>query len=79
MGNAWQDGYSAHVDLYLLIDGEQIGVSQVGPGWFILQDDRHLPPGSEGELVVAIDGSEKRQHVFLHHGASGRGIEVAYI
>jgi hypothetical protein len=78
MGTRWNDGYSAHVDMYLLIDGEQVGVAQVGPGWFILETDRAIPPETDAELVIAVDGRETRRHIFLPAGAIRQGTEVAY-
>jgi hypothetical protein len=78
MGTHWNDGYSAQVDMYLVIDGDRVGVAQVGPGWFILEDDRAIPPETDAELVIAIDGRETKRRIFLHEGAIRQGTEVAY-
>ena len=44
MGSHWSDGgYSAEVEIYLLVYGEMLRVAQAGAGSLILRDFRPLP------------------------------------
>jgi hypothetical protein len=79
MGIQWKDGYSAQVEIYLVVGDQKLDVAQVGPGWFILQEPNALPPETEAELVITVDGRETRRHVFIHDGALVDAKEVAYI
>jgi hypothetical protein len=80
MGNRWKDGYSASVELYLLVGGERFRVAQVGPKSFVLKDDDALiPPGTEGYLVIIVDGRKKSYPILLHQGTTAGCEKVAYL
>jgi hypothetical protein len=79
MGTTWTDGFSAHVDLFLLVDGERLDVAQVGPSSFIFSKPVELPPGTEGELVISVDGVETKSQVLLQHGSRAEIEPVAYL
>jgi hypothetical protein len=78
MGQHWLDGYSAHVEIHLLLDGKQIDIAQIGHGSFILRSPQSIPPGTEATLVIKIDGREEVEQVFLAEGATNRGEPVPF-
>ena len=70
MGQKWFDGYSAAVEIYLLIDGKRYDVAQIGAGSLILRDSHKIPPHTHAKLVIKIDGTEEAEYVFLGEGAN---------
>jgi hypothetical protein len=63
-------GYSAKVELQLLVNGQFLDVAQVGPTRCVLTQPIDLPPGTEGEFVLTVDGRDRRWHVLLVDGAA---------
>jgi len=57
-------GYSADVKIDLFVNGQRFSVGQCGRGLLIF-DQPVLLPGSEGELVLTIDGTPLRWSVLL--------------
>ena len=55
MGTFWKDGYSATVDIYLLVGGKKLSVAQVGPNYLRLQKLQELPLNTDAELVIHTD------------------------
>lgn len=60
-------GYSADVRMSLEIEGRHLAVAQVGPDFIILAGAGEMPP-STGDLVVVIDGNERRRTLALPDG-----------
>lgn len=66
MGQRWLDGYSAEVEIYLLVNGKRFDVAQIGNGSLILRprSDSSLNPRkarnqdrrSRGNRARAVDG-----------------------
>lgn len=65
MGQRWLDGYSADVEIYLLIDGRRYDVAQIGGGSLILRGNPEIPADTTATLVILIDGVEERQEIVL--------------
>jgi hypothetical protein len=63
------DRYSAEVTLSLLIDGQELQISQVGPDMFILRDQLNTTT-TNATLVITVDGNERRQEIVLPQGLS---------
>jgi hypothetical protein len=65
--------YSADVRMQLETALGTLSVAQTGPDFVILEKAMDLPPG-RAELVVRIDGSEKRRAIFFagRHSCIGR-------
>jgi hypothetical protein len=63
MGQQWLDGYSADVDVYLLIDDKRYDIAQIGGGSFILRGDHQIPAETQATLVIVVDGTEERQQI----------------
>jgi len=70
MGTSWETGYSSKVDIYLLVDGQRLGVAQVGPDTFFLSKPAEIPAGIQATIVIEVDGREDRHLVLLYEGAS---------
>jgi len=70
MGQRWLDGYSAHVEIYLLIDGKRHDVAQIGGGELILRNHVDIEPGTTATLVIVIDGNEERETIVLTAGSA---------
>jgi hypothetical protein len=69
-------GYSAHVEMQLLLPGgDSLPVAQSGPDFLILEQPATRPP-TPAELVVDVDGSVSRYPCFLTNGISGANVTV---
>ncbi len=77
MGTQWKDGYSAHVELTLVVDGERLPVAQVGPESIILRNARELEP-CFADLIVQIDDSVHNYRIVIYDGASQSNPIVKY-
>ncbi|REK06748.1 MAG: hypothetical protein DWQ37_22125 [Planctomycetota bacterium] len=78
MGQRWLDGYSADVEIYLLIDGKRFDVAQITDGSLILRDSYEIPAETAAELVLKIDGHEEREKIFLRSGSESREEPVPF-
>lgn len=66
-------GYSARVDLFLIVHGERIEVSQVGAGVLYFQEPVLLRE-DQATLIVDVDGNAARREITIvdHEAASKR-------
>ena len=64
MGILWKDGYSAHVEIYLIVGDEHLPVAQVGPNSLILRQPSELPAG-HAQIVIKVDDHEEVHDVIL--------------
>lgn len=78
MGQHWIDGYSAHVEIYLLIEGERYEVAQIGPGTLVLRGEGKIPPNTQAKLVIKIDGIEEEDTILICNGVETARQEVQY-
>jgi len=74
----WVDGYSAEIEIWLLVCGEQLQISKIGPERFVLRDKLAIPPATKAQLLVKIDDYEEIQDVLLSEGAAGDTTLVKY-
>jgi hypothetical protein len=65
----FQDTYSAEIRLELRVAGRTLRLAQIAPEFVILKEVVDLPP-SEAEIVMYVDGNERRWAVFLLDGLS---------
>jgi len=79
MGRSWVDGYSAEIEIWLLVCFEQFRISKIGPESFVLRDAIAIPPGTKAQLLMKIDDSEEIQDILLSEGASGTASPVMYV
>jgi hypothetical protein len=75
---AMSPGYSADVRLSLVVGDRSFDVGQVGPEDLVLREPVTLPP-CEGEIVITIDGSERRYPVSLIDGVKETRTLVRYV
>ena len=60
--------------MQLRVNGRTFSIGQLGPDFLILDDPSDHPP-AEGEVMVSIDGRERRWTVWLPEGVRvGRGV-----
>jgi hypothetical protein len=78
MGTSWAHGYSAHVELFLVVGGEKLRVAQVGPDSLILRDLRVIAPSTSAKLVINIDDHREEHDVVLFEGAAGTNEPVRF-
>jgi len=67
--------YSAELDIYLLVGCRRIEVESCFGNKCTLRTPFDIPP-SYAELVIVIDGEERRRPVFLKKGISQELVEV---
>lgn len=78
MGIHHENGYSAHVEGFFVIDGDRIRIAKSNDREFCVVEPRELPPGIEGDLLVIVDGSSHSRRVALPHGMQSGEQRVAY-
>jgi hypothetical protein len=68
---ALDTGYSATVVLTLVVNGQRLALSHVGPSGLIVRDEcEPIPPG-DAEIHIRVDDSRHRQRVYLPRGVPG--------
>jgi hypothetical protein len=70
-------GYSSHVEIHLILNGETLDVGQLGPEHCMLRQPREFPP-SPAEIVLIVDEEEIRLPVFLKEGGSATDRCIPY-
>ncbi len=63
------NGYSSTIRGWLVADGHRLALAQVGPDHCVVRRSVAIPP-IEAELVIEVDGDERRSRVFLQDGIS---------
>jgi hypothetical protein len=77
MGIHWENGgYSAEVEISLIVDGQEYPVAQIGPHSFILRTPQAVKLGY-AKIITCIDGRKTEKDVILH-AADPSESEVAY-
>lgn len=76
MGVEWQDGgYSAEVEIFLLVDGRKLPVSHVDDKTLILREEEVVPNGP-AQIIMRIDGRENTYDVTIE--ANDSASELTY-
>ena len=78
MGHRWQDGYSADVEIYLLVGDSRIEVAQVMGDSLVLRRHQTLPSETIATLVIVVDGQEDREQILLRTSQGSDSDLVAY-
>jgi hypothetical protein len=68
-GNQKIHCYSARVHMELHLNGSVLAISHLGPDFFILAKPINHPP-AQAEIVMSVDGRERRWWVELPAGVS---------
>lgn len=71
-------GHSARVDLRLLVGGQPLRVTQMGPDFILLAAPTNHPP-TDASLLMQVDGRERCWNVHLPHGISASTKRVAIV
>lgn len=74
-----QTEFSADVRLDLLVNGQTIPLSKVGPNYAVLSEAQDLPAGAPATLVMNVDGREHRWEVVLKEGGVPFDNQVTYV
>ena len=62
------EGYSASIDIRLRVSGGDYRVAQVGQSFLIMRDKITVPPETNAEVIITVDGQPFVHPVFLHEG-----------
>ena len=68
MGTFHNDGYSASIEAFLIIDGQQFKIAKTSRDTLTFAQPCELPPGSEGTLSITVDGCQSTRLVVLDDG-----------
>jgi hypothetical protein len=71
-------GYSANVEMYLVVQGQQLPLGQVGPAHCTLRQPAQFAP-TTGEIVIVVDGHETRVQAFFPDGASASDRRLSFV
>lgn len=63
-------GYSANVEGFFVLRGERIRLAKTNGVTFVLAQPCEFPPGTQGDLVVFVDGKKDSKLVELPSGVA---------
>ena len=72
-------GYSASIDLRLRVNGGEYRVAQVGESFLIMRDKITVPPETDAEVIITVDGEQFVHPVFLHEGIQPTAESVNFL
>jgi len=78
MGIRHQYGYSAEVEAFFVAAGARYRVAKTNGAAFSLAESCELPPRTEGDLLVIIDGSASSRRIVLPDGVEQEQTTVKY-
>ncbi|HZZ27009.1 MAG TPA: hypothetical protein VFE46_03300 [Pirellulales bacterium] len=79
MGIYHKDGYSAEVEGFFVVTKElRFRLAKSNGCTFVLAESCELPPGTEGDLLVIVDGKKDSRRVVLRKGVSIGQTTVEY-
>lgn len=80
MGIVREDGYSASVEGFLVIDeSTRLRLAKTNGFSLLLAEPCELPAGTEADLLIIIDGTSDSKRVVLPEGATADNPEVKYL
>lgn len=78
MGIQRENGYSATISAYFADGGVKYVLARTNGVTFDFTEPQELSPGTEGDLVVTLDGTTYSRRVILPDGASLADTTVRY-
>jgi len=78
MGIHHENGYSAEVEGFFVVNGDRIRLAKTNGETLVVVEPRDLPPGTEGDLQVIVDGKLDSRQVVLREGMRVGQNRVAY-
>ena len=79
MGTRHEIGYSADVEAFFVTAGKRIRVAKTNGSALSLAESCELPPGTEGDLLIIVDGNARSQRVLLPEGVERGQTTVKYM
>lgn len=71
-------GYSSRIRGWLVVDGHELPLAQVGPGFCILRQAIDIAPSTEAQLIIEVDGDQRDQTILLHAGIAAGSPAVTF-
>ena len=68
--------HSAQVEMGLIVNGERVSLTQMGPDFLFVEAGREHPPGY-GTIILRVDRNERRWEVWLPDGIRSNQQRVA--
>jgi hypothetical protein len=68
MGIHRNNGYSATVEGFFVVDGARIRLAKTNDHTFVVAESCELVPGTTGQLLVIVDGNQDSKLVTLPDG-----------
>ena len=78
MGTRHKDSYSADVDAFLVVGGRRFRVAKTNDRTMSLAEKCELAAGTQGELLIIVDGNESSLLVALPGGVVAGQSVVPY-
>ena len=78
MGTYHEDGYSSEVRGFLVVRDRRFRLAKTNGKNFVLSEECELPPGTEGELLIILDGREDSRRIKLPGGVSAGDLSTSY-
>lgn len=73
------EGYSASIDIRLRVSGNEYRVAQVGESFLIMRDKITVPPETDAEVIITVDGEQFVHPIFLHQGITPESSATSFI
>ncbi len=71
-------GYSATVEGFFVVGEQRVRVAKSNGSRIVLAEQCEVPPGTEGELLVIVDGAERSRRVIVPNGVVAGQTFVEY-
>jgi hypothetical protein len=78
MGMQRENGYSATVEGFFVLNGKRLRVAKTNGRTLVLAEPSEFAPGTAGELLIIVDGHEDSRRVMLPDGAVGGQTLINY-
>ena len=78
MGIQREHGYSADVEGFFVVGTDRFRLAKSNGTRFVLAEPCEVPPGTEGDLLVIVDGRASSQRVVIKDGVIHGQISVGY-
>jgi hypothetical protein len=78
MGKHYETGYSADVEGYLVVGEAKYRLAKSNGCTFVLAESCQLPAGTQGDMLVIVDGNKNSRRVVLDNGINAGQTTVGY-
>jgi hypothetical protein len=77
--SADQREYSSTIDIRLKVGDTLLDVTQVSESFLVLKDPASVPPKTEAEVIIIVDGRARSRKIFLHQGIDPSELRVTFL